>query len=79
LRQPNEATYLKEVLIEVNLLLSLVPRLFTTAIMAREMPAAINPYSMAVATNSSARIADDKKLFQNRRLGNHSDSLEQRS
>jgi hypothetical protein len=37
--------YLSELLIEVNLVLSLVPRPFTTAMMASEMPAAISPYS----------------------------------
>jgi hypothetical protein len=42
-------------LIEVNLVLSLVPSPFTTAMIASEMPAAIRPYSMAVAAVSSAR------------------------
>jgi hypothetical protein len=47
--------YFNDVLIEVNLVLSLVPSPFTTAMIARAMPAAISPYSMAVAQFSSAR------------------------
>jgi hypothetical protein len=41
--------YFRELLIESNLVLRLVPRPLTTAMIASEMPAAINPYSMAVA------------------------------
>jgi hypothetical protein len=48
-----DGAYFREVLIEVNLVLSLLPSPFTTAIMASEMPAAIKPYSMAVAPDSS--------------------------
>ena len=51
------AAYFSEVLIEVNLLWRLVPRPFTIEMMASEMPAAIRPYSMAVAADSSARNA----------------------
>ncbi len=47
--------YFSELLIEENLLLSLVPRPFTIAMIASEMPAAISPYSMAVAPDSSVR------------------------
>jgi hypothetical protein len=47
--------YCSAVLIEVNLLFRLVPRPLTTAIIASEMPAAISPYSMAVAPDSSAK------------------------
>src|ERR1700704_5324790 len=36
-----------------NVVLSCPPREFTTAIIATEMPAAIRPYSMAVAPDSS--------------------------
>ncbi len=54
---PTKAAYFKEVLIDVNLVLSLVPSPFTTAMMASEIPAAIRPYSMAVAPDSSARNA----------------------
>jgi hypothetical protein len=42
-------------LIEVNLVLSFVPSPFTMAMMAREMSAAINPHSIAVAPVSSLR------------------------
>ena len=42
-------TYFSEELIDVNLSLRLVPRPFTTAIIASAMPAAISPYSIAVA------------------------------
>ena len=41
----------------VNLVLRLAPRPFTIAMIASEMPAAIRPYSIAVAPDSS-----DKKL-----------------
>jgi hypothetical protein len=46
--------YFNELLIDVNLVLSSVPSPFTAAMMASEMPAAINPYSIAVAPDSSA-------------------------
>jgi hypothetical protein len=49
------SSYFKEVLIESNLLFRFVPRPLTTAIIASEMPAAMRPYSMAVAPLSSAR------------------------
>src|SRR3974377_800012 len=45
--------YLREVLIELNLVFRLLPRPLTTAIMASEMPAAMRPYSMAVAPEPS--------------------------
>lgn len=45
--------YFSESLIEVNLVFRLVPRPLTTAMIASEMPAAISPYSMAVAPDSS--------------------------
>ncbi|CCE07666.1 hypothetical protein BRAS3843_230067 [Bradyrhizobium sp. STM 3843] len=45
--------YLSEVLIELNLLLRLEPRPFTAAMIASEIPAAIRPYSIAVAPDSS--------------------------
>ena len=41
--------YFSEALIEVNLVFRLVPRPLTTAMIARAMPEAISPYSMAVA------------------------------
>ena len=45
--------YFSEVLIESNLVLRFEPRPFTTAMIASEIPAAIRPYSMAVAPDSS--------------------------
>jgi len=45
--------YLSEVLIELNLVFKLLPRPLTTAIIASEMPAAMRPYSIAVAPDSS--------------------------
>ena len=49
-----DSTYFREVLIDVNLVLSLLPNPFTTAMMASELPAAVNPYSIAAAPESSA-------------------------
>jgi hypothetical protein len=45
--------YFKEVLIEVNFSFMVVPRPFTTVMIARAIPAAIRPYSIAVAPDSS--------------------------
>src|SRR5690349_7975747 len=45
--------YFSELLIEVKLVFSLLPRPLTAAIIASEMPAAMRPYSMAVAPDSS--------------------------
>ncbi len=45
--------YLSELLIEVKLLLRVPPSKLTVAIIASEMPAAIRPYSIAVAPDSS--------------------------
>ena len=45
--------YFRELLIVVNLSLRFEPRPFTTATIAIEIPAAISPYSMAVAPESS--------------------------
>lgn len=45
--------HFKEVLIAVNWTLRFEPRLFTAAIIASAMPAAIRPYSIAVAPDSS--------------------------
>jgi hypothetical protein len=42
-------------LIEENMPLRLLPRPFTTAMMAKAIPAAIRPYSIAVAPESSDR------------------------
>jgi hypothetical protein len=43
------------VLIDVNLVFRWEPMPFTTAMIASEIPAAINPYSIAVAPVSSAQ------------------------
>jgi hypothetical protein len=48
-------TYLSELEIDVNCVFRLVPSPFTTAMIAREMPAAIRPYSIAVAPLSSEK------------------------
>src|SRR5581483_8759609 len=45
--------YFSDELIELNFVLRVEPRPLTAAIMARLMPAAIKPYSMAVAPDSS--------------------------
>jgi hypothetical protein len=47
--------YFSELLIDANLVFRWEPRPFTTAMMASEIPAAINPYSIAVAAVSSAQ------------------------
>jgi hypothetical protein len=45
--------YFSEALIDVNWALRFVPRPFTAAMIASAMPAAIRPYSIAVAPDSS--------------------------
>jgi hypothetical protein len=45
--------YFSELLIDVNFSFRLVPNPLTTAMIASEMPAAIRPYSIAVAPDSS--------------------------
>src|SRR6201996_5379962 len=50
---PVTVAYFSELLIELNLVFSELPMPLTTAIIASEMPAAIRPYSMAVAPDSS--------------------------
>jgi hypothetical protein len=47
--------YFSEVLIVEKVVLRVEPSLLTVAMMARLMPAAISPYSIAVAPDSSAR------------------------
>jgi hypothetical protein len=47
--------YFSEVLTELNTVFRLVPRPLTAAMIARAIPAAISPYSMAVAADSSAK------------------------
>src|SRR6201999_3435344 len=46
-------SYFSDVLIEVNFVRRFVPSPFTIEMIASEMPAAIKPYSMAVAPLSS--------------------------
>ena len=53
-------SYFNEVLIEVKVLPSFVPRPFTAAMIASEIPAAIRPYSIAVAPDSSFRNSEIK-------------------
>jgi hypothetical protein len=65
-RQPRQIVrvtraYFSDVLMLVNLSLRVVPRPFTAAMIARAMSAAIRPYSMAVAADSSF------KTFENMR------------
>ncbi|MFK4498509.1 hypothetical protein ABIF97_006652 [Bradyrhizobium japonicum] len=50
-----DSRYFSEVLIEPNFNFNDEPRLLTTAMIASAMPAAIRPYSIAVAPVSSAR------------------------
>jgi len=50
-----DSRYFSEVLIEPNFNFNDEPRLLTTAMIASAMPAAIRPYSIAVAAVSSAR------------------------
>jgi hypothetical protein len=45
--------YFNEVLIELNMVFKLLPSPLTTAMIASAIPAAISPYSMAVAPDSS--------------------------
>jgi hypothetical protein len=54
-RQAAEAAYFSCDEIELKVVLSFVPRPFRTAMIAIDMPAAIRPYSMAVAADSSPR------------------------
>jgi hypothetical protein len=48
-----EETYFNELLIDVNWVFRVVPKPFTTAMIANAIPAAIRPYSMAVAPDWS--------------------------
>ncbi|APG12509.1 hypothetical protein BKD09_29655 [Bradyrhizobium japonicum] len=55
LQRAQVSRYFSEVLIEPNFNFNDEPRLLTTAMIASAMPAAIRPYSIAVAAVSSAR------------------------
>jgi hypothetical protein len=46
---PRNRPYFNEVLIELNIVFRFDPRPFTTVMIASAMPAAIRPYSIAVA------------------------------
>src|ERR1700680_687522 len=50
---PAANVYFNEVLIELNMVFRLLPSPLTTAMIASVIPAAISPYSMAVAPDSS--------------------------
>src|SRR5262249_15725607 len=52
-RRCNLIGYFNELLMEVNFSFRFVPRPFTAAMIASEIPAAISPYSIAVAPDSS--------------------------
>src|SRR6202023_1878582 len=61
--------YFSEVLIEENWVFSLVPRPLTTAMIASEMPAAIRPYSIAVAPDSSFTKRETRVFMRMAPLG----------
>ena len=54
-KRPEMGGYFSELLIDSKFELSLVPRPFTAVMIAIEIPAAIRPYSMAVAPDSSLK------------------------
>ncbi len=59
------AGYFSDVLIDVKLVLSAVPTPLTAAMMATAMPAAIRPYSIAVAPDwSFANAASNLCMFK---------------
>src|SRR6516165_5809945 len=53
----------------LNVVISLVPRPFTTAMIATEMPAAIRPYSIAVAPDSSFTKRETRVFMRMAPLG----------
>jgi hypothetical protein len=57
MRRLTEATYFTAVETDPKVLLRCVPRPAITGMIATAIPAAIRPYSMAVAPDSSARKA----------------------
>ncbi len=54
--------YLSELLIDMKLALRVPPSKLTTAIIASEMPAAIRPYSIAVAPDSSDQNLEKRRF-----------------
>jgi hypothetical protein len=72
------AAYFSDELISLNLVFRLVPRPFTTAMMANEIPAAISPYSIAVAPDSSDQKALTLQLPYlkiSESMGNHDSKI----
>lgn len=70
LREREHSDYFNEVLSEVNWALRLVPRPFTAAMIASEIPAAIKPYSTAVAPFSSDKNLRNVRFnFASTRIG----------
>ena len=66
--------YLRAVETDEKVVVSFVPRPCTTAMIATEMPAAMSPYSMAVAAVSSLRKEDMRFVIANSfwsRKGSH--------
>ena len=61
----SKLTYLSADETDEKVVASFVPRPCTTAMIATEMPAAMRPYSMAVAAVSSFRKANVKFLIAN--------------
>src|SRR3981189_3115091 len=57
--------YFSELLIETNFAFSFVPRPLTATMIAIEIPAAIRPYSMAVAPDSSFRKRTKRLITTN--------------
>jgi hypothetical protein len=55
-------SYFSELLMEVNFVFSLAPMPFTMLMMASEMPAAIKPYSIAVAPFSSRKNSRSNRI-----------------
>src|SRR5438270_13675288 len=66
IRRQLKQLYLIAVVMLLNVVLSLLPRPCTTVMIATEMPAAIRPYSMAVAPDSS--LAKRLRVFMGRLL-----------
>src|ERR1700728_2762781 len=61
----SEAAYLRAVETLEKVFFRLVPRPWTTAMIATEMPAAMSPYSMAVAAVSSLRKENMRFVIAN--------------
>jgi hypothetical protein len=66
--------YLSAVETDENVVFRFVPRPCTTAMIATEMPAAMSPYSMAVAAVSSFK-KEDKRFFIGNSFWSHAGPL----